>query len=211
MTPARVSAMKSVPTSVWDIPRNDIEACLRFWASRRITGEEWRTMLQLQDDPAELIEAMRHATERVRKRADADWEEDLHPRAEDGKFSSGGDANSGPSAKKEPTAKSGGAVGRAREKSAKAPTKATKEPKAEPKPKAAPDVTEESKKAAERASKKAEGNASRVKKAEERDREKSAQEAKEKVQGLLETLGDLGDLASTAVSGEDIEGLKKAK
>jgi hypothetical protein len=40
--------------SVWDLPRNDIEACHRFWQEHRVTHEEWRTMLRLQDDPAEL-------------------------------------------------------------------------------------------------------------------------------------------------------------
>lgn len=40
--------------SVWDLPRNDLAACRAFWASRDITGEEWRIMLRLQDDPAKL-------------------------------------------------------------------------------------------------------------------------------------------------------------
>lgn len=48
--------METVAT-VWDLPRNDIAACRAFWDSHAITPEEWRTMLRLQDDPAELIAA----------------------------------------------------------------------------------------------------------------------------------------------------------
>lgn len=40
--------------SVYDLPRNDIAACRAFWASREISAEDWRIMLKLQDDPAEL-------------------------------------------------------------------------------------------------------------------------------------------------------------
>lgn len=43
--------------TVWDLPRNDIEACERFWREHDVTEEEWRAMLRLQDDPAALIEA----------------------------------------------------------------------------------------------------------------------------------------------------------
>lgn len=43
--------------SVWDLPRNDIEACRQFWRDHELTGEDWRIMLRLQDDPAKLIAA----------------------------------------------------------------------------------------------------------------------------------------------------------
>lgn len=43
--------------SVWDLPRNDVEACHKFWQAKQITGEDWRVMLRLQDDPKELIGA----------------------------------------------------------------------------------------------------------------------------------------------------------
>lgn len=43
--------------SVYDLPRNDIPACRRFWLAHDIAGEEWRVMLKLQDDPQRLIDA----------------------------------------------------------------------------------------------------------------------------------------------------------
>lgn len=45
--------------SVYDLPRNDLEACRVLWQSRDITADEWRTMLLLQDDPETLVEAAR--------------------------------------------------------------------------------------------------------------------------------------------------------
>lgn len=46
-----------MPTSVWDLPRNDIAACRLFWLEREVSGEEFRVMLRLQDDPTQLIVA----------------------------------------------------------------------------------------------------------------------------------------------------------
>jgi hypothetical protein len=43
--------------SVYDLPRNDIPACRRFWLARDIGPEEWRVMLRLQDNPQRLIDA----------------------------------------------------------------------------------------------------------------------------------------------------------
>jgi hypothetical protein len=47
----------TAPMTVWQIPRNDIAACHTFWRARELTGEEWRVMLRLQDDPHALITA----------------------------------------------------------------------------------------------------------------------------------------------------------
>ncbi len=43
--------------SVWDLPRNDIPACRRFWLTHEISPEEWRVMLRLPDNPQRLIAA----------------------------------------------------------------------------------------------------------------------------------------------------------
>lgn len=45
--------------TVFDLPRNDLAAVRRFVAARGgvVTGEEWRVMFMLQDDPA-AFEAM---------------------------------------------------------------------------------------------------------------------------------------------------------
>jgi hypothetical protein len=41
--------------NVSHLPRNDVDACRRFYAERgSITGQELRTMLHLQDDHAHL-------------------------------------------------------------------------------------------------------------------------------------------------------------
>lgn len=47
------------PTTIWDIPRNDIEACRAYWLTGKATSDDLHTMMMLQDDPAELIVAMR--------------------------------------------------------------------------------------------------------------------------------------------------------
>ncbi len=47
-------------STVWDLPRNDVEACHRFWQGHEVAADEWRAMLRLQDDPAELIAAAKH-------------------------------------------------------------------------------------------------------------------------------------------------------
>ena len=46
-----------VPESVWDIPRNDVAACVAFYRARKgkITAEEMSVMLRLQDDDTELL------------------------------------------------------------------------------------------------------------------------------------------------------------
>ena len=37
-----------------DVPRNDLDACVRYYAARgaRITGAEWRVLWGLQDEPS---------------------------------------------------------------------------------------------------------------------------------------------------------------
>lgn len=50
---------------LWDIPRNDIEACRRLWMERDVTPDDWRVMLRLQDDPAQLIAAEKRWRKRV--------------------------------------------------------------------------------------------------------------------------------------------------
>ena len=41
--------------SVSFLPRNDVDACRRFYIERGVvTGQEMRTMLHLQDDPSAL-------------------------------------------------------------------------------------------------------------------------------------------------------------
>jgi hypothetical protein len=49
--------------SPWDIERNDVEAALRYWREERKTPSDdpmrFEFLLRLQDDPTELIEAMR--------------------------------------------------------------------------------------------------------------------------------------------------------
>lgn len=45
--------------SVFSVPRNDVAAALAFYERRgSITGHEARVLLQLQDDPAELLNLM---------------------------------------------------------------------------------------------------------------------------------------------------------
>lgn len=50
--------MREAPKSVWDIPRNDVAACVAFYSARKgkITAEEMSVMLRLQDDDTELLE-----------------------------------------------------------------------------------------------------------------------------------------------------------
>ena len=48
------------PLHVWDLPRNDLDACYRYWVEREITADEWRVMLRLQDDSTALIAASKH-------------------------------------------------------------------------------------------------------------------------------------------------------
>lgn len=45
-----------------DVPRNDLEAAERYYRShgRRITGEEWRVLWHLQDDPRAFERSSRH-------------------------------------------------------------------------------------------------------------------------------------------------------
>lgn len=50
---------------VFDIPRNDIAACERYWREHEITGEDWRVMVLLQDDPAALIKAAKRWPKRL--------------------------------------------------------------------------------------------------------------------------------------------------
>lgn len=48
------------PSSVWDIDRNDLQACLDYYNSRgSITSGEARVMLQLQDEADDLLGVMR--------------------------------------------------------------------------------------------------------------------------------------------------------
>lgn len=44
------------PRSVWTVPRNDVTAAMVFARSRghRLTGDERRVLLRLQDDPVAL-------------------------------------------------------------------------------------------------------------------------------------------------------------
>lgn len=44
---------------MWQIDRNDIAACLAFYEAHGATEDEWQVMLQLQDDPTSLRQAMR--------------------------------------------------------------------------------------------------------------------------------------------------------
>lgn len=47
----------SEPTSVYQIPRNDIPAAVALYEARgSLTGSELAVLLQLQDDPGELLE-----------------------------------------------------------------------------------------------------------------------------------------------------------
>jgi hypothetical protein len=47
--------MAKEPETVWDLPRNDVEACARYYKRRgMVSADEMRVMLRLQDDPAEL-------------------------------------------------------------------------------------------------------------------------------------------------------------
>lgn len=41
--------------TVWDLPRNDVQACVRFYESHGVTSEEMAVMLRLQDDDTELL------------------------------------------------------------------------------------------------------------------------------------------------------------
>jgi hypothetical protein len=42
--------------SVWEIPRNDVAACVAFYRARgQVTPDEMSVMLRLQDDDAELM------------------------------------------------------------------------------------------------------------------------------------------------------------
>lgn len=50
--------MPRASPTVWDLPRNDLQACHRYWlAHPDLTVDEWTAMLRLQDDPAALIRA----------------------------------------------------------------------------------------------------------------------------------------------------------
>jgi hypothetical protein len=52
--------MDSNPTSVWDIDRNDVDACVRYRdAKGAVTTDEMAVMIKLQDDPTALVEIMR--------------------------------------------------------------------------------------------------------------------------------------------------------
>lgn len=53
--PATSDAPLTMP--ITDVPRNDIEACIRYYESRgsRITPDEVSMLLQLQDRPAKLM------------------------------------------------------------------------------------------------------------------------------------------------------------
>ena len=44
-----------IPRSVWDIDRNDIAACVEYHDANGATPDDIRTMIMLQDDPAELL------------------------------------------------------------------------------------------------------------------------------------------------------------
>jgi hypothetical protein len=46
-----------IPKSVWDLPRNDVAACVAFYRAKggKITAEEMQVMLRLQDDDTELM------------------------------------------------------------------------------------------------------------------------------------------------------------
>ena len=47
--------MSKEPETVWDLPRNDVEACARYYKRRGgVTADEMHVMLMLQDDPSEL-------------------------------------------------------------------------------------------------------------------------------------------------------------
>lgn len=46
--------------SVWDLERNDVEACIRYMdLVGTMTSEDVMVMLRLQDDPSELIAIMK--------------------------------------------------------------------------------------------------------------------------------------------------------
>lgn len=42
-------------SSVWDIRRNDIPACVALYEARGVTPDEARVMIRLQDDPSEIM------------------------------------------------------------------------------------------------------------------------------------------------------------
>jgi hypothetical protein len=42
--------------SVWDIPRNDIDAVREYVTTHQVSGDDWRILLKLQDDPTQLME-----------------------------------------------------------------------------------------------------------------------------------------------------------
>lgn len=47
---------EKAPESVWDLPRNDVAACVAFYRARgAVTPEEMSVMLRLQDDDRELM------------------------------------------------------------------------------------------------------------------------------------------------------------
>lgn len=47
---------QTAPASVFDIDRNDIAAAVAYYeATGSVTGSELATLLQLQDDPRELL------------------------------------------------------------------------------------------------------------------------------------------------------------
>lgn len=49
-----VKRPEPTPDSVWEIPRNDVRACVRYYEAHGVTEDEVAVMLQLQDDPGEL-------------------------------------------------------------------------------------------------------------------------------------------------------------
>lgn len=54
---------KKIPGSVFDIDRNDVASAVAYYeAVGSITGSEFATLLQLQDDPSELLETSKHWT-----------------------------------------------------------------------------------------------------------------------------------------------------
>jgi len=46
--------MASPYRSAWDIPNNDLAACIAYYEEHGVDEDEIRTMFKLQDDPTEL-------------------------------------------------------------------------------------------------------------------------------------------------------------
>ncbi len=71
--------------SVYSLKRNDLAGALALYRTGKLSRDEVRVLLMLQDNPRALLAAMSAPV-----RTDAEWDESLHPRGPDGKFGEGG-------------------------------------------------------------------------------------------------------------------------